>query len=1060
MKLFFKHLSRVAVMVIPVLVAALVWGCKDDGPDTPAPQKSYVSLRHEGSGNNDANILITDASFTHDVSISLSRAINSYAVVRVGIGQGAVEAYNTANGTSYVEFPEELVDIPDGGIMNITAGKTTAGKTITLFGKKGATELRAGTTYLLPLKITIPSESPLTPVEDKDIIYCIVTYDPPVKFYASLNYGGITDRDVAVVMTKATEEHEIEVALSDVLDEDVAVTVVRDASLVDAYNAAHSTSYAEFPEALLDIPDDGLIGIGAGETAAGMTMTLSQKIGAAELSEGATYLLPLKISLPSGSPLTLADGKDVIYCIVTYAPDVYYASLNHSGSANREETVVIVETSAKHDIVVSVSDVLDQDLAVTVVRDASLVESYNTVHETSYAEFPEELLVIPDGGVMNMAAGNVTSGKTITLSRKVGAKELAKGTTYLLPLKITLPPDAPLTLVNGRDVIYCIVTYEPLNNYVSLNHDGSTGRNASVVVGAATKEHGIGLSLSYVPDEDVAVTVVRDASLVDSYNTANGTSYVEFPEELLGIPDDGVINIAAGEAAAGQTITLSQQSGATELAEGTTYLLPLKITLPSESPLTLADGKDVIYCIVTYISPLPASASLVYTQGAVPNVPTVRLNVANSHKASYNVFMELSKATLQNVTGTVAVDPSLVETYNSANATDYALFPGVTVAGGGSISVSAGSTISGAVRIDLQNTNFTLTKETTFLVPLKLSVTGDNAVTDDTQNALYCLVTIPARKPTLPGKSAPIPVIMTYNVPHSMHNNPLRALRWTVEESGVPFYDMISVQESYIWYDESTAQTHLAKNVNFQKMLDATTPEGENPYWTPMKEWGVKVLFSVQSRVSEPNLGTATAAPYNAANKAGMSTLPGAEMDVVIEEIARLVVDYGFDGIVLHENSTDGYVTAAGDAWQASKDKAAEFIVKLRRKLGNDKMILLIEPKDYPYAPSAVYDGTNVVDALDYSIWGGMNGDGPGNTHIGMPNAKYSSQALQPNNAVGRFETQGNNAAAGYGLVSFSNPHIGANQTNYSKLSNIIYGLKAVYSTSVYSDSKTPRIGN
>ncbi len=1060
MKPLFKCLSRVALTVIPLIGLSMLWGCKDDDPDTPAPQNSYVSIRHEGSGSSEATISFTDASITHDVNVSLSSAINSYSVVRVGFDQGAVASYNTANGTSYVAFPEELIDIPDGGVINITPGQKTAGKTITLVDQKGSTELVKGTTYLLPLKITLPSDSPITSAAGEDVIYCIITYDPPVRFYASLNHEGITDRDVAVVITEATEEHNIEVTLDEVLDEDVTVTIVRDASLVDAYNAIHSTSFAEFPEALLDIPDDGLIGITGGKTAVGQTITLSQKIGETELAEGSTYLLPLKITLPAESPLTLAEGKDVIYCLVTYAPDVYYASLNHTGSANREEKVAIVETNVQHGILVSISDILDQDVTATIVHDADLVESYNAANGTSYAEFPDELLSIPDDGAINIAAGGITAGKTISISRKVGETELAKGTTYLLPLRLTLPIDAPLTLVSGRDIIYCVVTYEPRDNYVALNHEDSYYSEESVVVAAATGEHDIKVSLSYATDEDVSVIVSRDASLVETYNTTNGTSYVEFPEELLSIPDDGVITISNGENTVIQTVTLSQQSGAAELVEGTTYLLPLRVTLPEESPLTLIEDQDVIYCVVNYISPAPASASLVYTQGAVPEVPEVRLNVNNSHKASYDVFVELSKITLENVNGTVTVDPSLVESYNSANATNYALFPGVSVANGGSIMVNAGTTISSALRIDLENTDFTLIEETTFLVPLKLSITGENAVTDDTQNALYYLVTIPARKPTLPGKSAPIPVIMVYNIPHSQHNNPLRSLRLTVAESGVPFYDMVSVQESYIWYDESTGQTHLEKNVNFQKMLDATTSTGENQYWTPIKNFGVKVLFSVQTRVSDPNLETSTAAPYNNANKSGMSTLPSAEMDVVINEIAQLVADYDFDGVVLHENSTAGYVTADGDPWKASGDKAAEFIVKLRRKLGNDKVIVLLEPKDYQYPPSAVYDGVNITDALDYSIWAGLNSDGPGNTQIGMPNAKYCTQILQPNNATARMQTQGNNAVAGYGIVAFTNPNVSVDQSRHKILSNILYGLETVYSKDVYSDSNTPRIGN
>lgn len=79
---------------------------------------------------------------------------------------------------------------------------------------------------------------------------------------------------------------------------------------------------------------------------------------------------------------------------------------------------------------------------------------------------------------------------------------------------------------------------------------------------------------------DVKVTASVNSSLVESYNSSNGTEYVAFPEGLVNITK-ATVTIAAGSYISADSLLLEVPESKYKELEGADYLLPLKISQAS-----------------------------------------------------------------------------------------------------------------------------------------------------------------------------------------------------------------------------------------------------------------------------------------------------------------------------------------------------------------------------------------------------------------------------------------------------------------------------------------------
>lgn len=95
-------------------------------------------------------------------------------------------------------------------------------------------------------------------------------------------------------------------------------------------------------------------------------------------------------------------------------------------------------------------------------------------------------------------------------------------------------------------------------------------------------------------DQSLTVKLQKDATLIDAYNTANGTSFVELPSASYTLSDDiSNITFAAGEAV--KTIKIKLNKASLSLSEQ--YALAFKITDAGSGAVISNAFKQAIYAI-------------------------------------------------------------------------------------------------------------------------------------------------------------------------------------------------------------------------------------------------------------------------------------------------------------------------------------------------------------------------------------------------------------------------------------------------------------------------------
>lgn len=215
---------------------------------------------------------------------------------------------------------------------------------------------------------------------------------------------------------------------------------------------------------------------------------------------------------------------------------------------------------------------------------------YNAENGTDYSSLPSELYQL--------------SAKDLSFSKEDVTK----------PVRITWTPSAIADVLEDKEyVIPCLISSDELG--VSRDHSLVLIRPLLSRVGfekaveeklrpsaspAAADTYEASVMISYpVADKDVTVTVAVDNTLVEAFNTENGTTYSVAPDGLVTLVSDQV-TIAAGSAGAGLKYTLVGEKFYKDgtLIPFTSYLVPIRIK--SVSLDGMAVGQDVLFIPIVY----------------------------------------------------------------------------------------------------------------------------------------------------------------------------------------------------------------------------------------------------------------------------------------------------------------------------------------------------------------------------------------------------------------------------------------------------------------------------
>lgn len=226
--------------------------------------------------------------------------------------------------------------------------------------------------------------------------------------------------------------------------------------------------------------------------------------------------------------------------------------------------------------------------ALTVNRDASAVAaalaSYNRANNTQYKALPDRLVNL-DATSFSFNQKDVSKALTLSWDAEETASYIGDDEQYVFPVLIT-SDDPVVKVVKGRDLLL-----------LHLNRSSVGIKQGDVNRSIAKKDvlpNGAGIQppLQETFTFDVVISkpiknvgmrypVKADNSLIEAYNSANGTSYVAAPEGLVTLSDNSVQIPESGLSGTFQLVvdySVLLQNGT--LPHFPSYLVPVCLDIP------------------------------------------------------------------------------------------------------------------------------------------------------------------------------------------------------------------------------------------------------------------------------------------------------------------------------------------------------------------------------------------------------------------------------------------------------------------------------------------------
>jgi len=204
--------------------------------------------------------------------------------------QADVDAYNQANGTSYLPLPDANFKFDD-----YTVDETSG--LVSFLGKIDANNLDPEKEYLLAARV----QSPLYTIEQSAPVFFIISI---VDLKIIITDGGKVIADGTNV-TKNTFNGKINVTMNSFIGDDVTIKFAYAPDLVDTYNAANGTSFNKFDASKVTVPTAKMLG-------GTKSVDVNYTIDISGLSLEEHYLVPLRLS-SDDLEIGYISGPDVIY---------------------------------------------------------------------------------------------------------------------------------------------------------------------------------------------------------------------------------------------------------------------------------------------------------------------------------------------------------------------------------------------------------------------------------------------------------------------------------------------------------------------------------------------------------------------------------------------------------------------------------------------------------------------------------------------------------------------------------------------------------------------------
>lgn len=394
-------------------------------------------------------------------------------------------------------------------------------------------------------------------------------------------------------------ERNLTVKVNTTTNPDTRVRLVQDNSLIAEYNEENETEYVGIPDGYVQSVEVTVTD-GTASTSVASWLTLGGDLSALTNEEG--YLVPLRLEAVSGAETSQTDN--VVYALV----GVTSGNIRPIKSVAEVFASTVADRSGwSSDLATGSADMFDGDATTygtvsdspeTFTIDLGATTSVGGIRLMVYSgSYVPDIKVEYGASMSNLTvAGNATGAKYATQSDASGRTWqyiMFYEAVNVRYITLTASVWSNYRRVYEFDVLQADSSSPQLYAYV--NEDNTlTGQVYHTPTGSTTSfAPEFGISASLPSQNGYTATVAVDNSLIATYNSANGTSYVAMPSSAV-VLENATLQIPSMQYASSKNVKVSF-SGLESLTDTKGYLVPLKIT----SSTSVRPGMDVVWLVVT-----------------------------------------------------------------------------------------------------------------------------------------------------------------------------------------------------------------------------------------------------------------------------------------------------------------------------------------------------------------------------------------------------------------------------------------------------------------------------
>lgn len=481
------------------------------------------------------------------------------------------------------------------------------------------------------------------------------------------------------------------------------------------------------------------------------------------------------------------------------------------------------------------------EMKATLTYDSSLVEEYNTTHETTYEVLPEEFIQMENATLtLPEHAQSSIDSVTVTLTGDLAQLTARR---YLAPLRVksssmNSSEELGTVYVAVETEVNIIRTIESVDDMVGFPATGRTQWSADCSNYTSLFD-GNTYSAGTLPGGSPTTIDMKETQMVTGLCLGSWNTNIPISIEYS---LDGENYSQAGTPVSGEYVSANSQT----YVAFYDYVEARYLRLTPTSEISLAEVN--IYKIESEEPTLYALCGTDNTlTGSIAHTPSGSFNGVN---ATFDVYTTVFSAS--GYTVTASVDNSLIDAYNSANGTSYKSIDEslIKIANNpATIEANANKTTE-QLKVSLEGDLSTLTDKSGYLIPVTFSANG--AVTSSSRGVVYIIVT-------------PVEELFRKNFAFEDIGGSLVEDRsgWTIEGES-DLYTESYQHESLLDGDGNTyVRTWggpVVFKIDFGKELDVTAvsllPRQDNPWYASYHPYSIQIEYSEDGNIYT-ELGTA-----------------------------------------------------------------------------------------------------------------------------------------------------------------------------------------------------------